>query len=145
MYEYQSDPSAGLGFLPMLVFVAAWAYVAWCQMKMAQKLGLSNKAWWAWIPVLNLFLLCEMAGKPAWWFILCLIPLVGLIPATILWMKVSEGLGQSPAWGIVMVWVPVINLFALAKLAFSAPPRKLSPPPSQPAAPQQPRQPQNVG
>ena len=143
MYENANASGGMLGFLPLMVFLAVYALCSWAQMKMALNLGFKQEAWWAWIPVLNLFLLTRMSDKPAWWFILCFIPLVNLVVLGVMWAKVAQALGLSAAWGVILVFVPIINLFALAKMATAKPPSKFNTPP--PARPQQPRQPAQVG
>ena len=139
MYDYQSSPDAGLGTIPILFLLGVYVYFAFCMFKMAQKTGHTDCAWWAWIPILNTFLLFKIAGKPAWWFLLCLIPLVNIIVFAILWMEAAKAVHVSPVWGI-MVLLPLINFVALGIMAFSAMPQ-----PTPPAYTPQPRQPEHVG
>lgn len=141
MYDYQASPDAGagLGMFTLFIWLALYVFVSWGLMSMAKNLGHGKYAWWAWIPVLNMVLMCKMAGKPEWWFVLMFIPIVNIIVAIVLWAKIVQGLGQSLLW-LVLMFVPVINLFAYAKLALSKPPRQYTPPPAQPQ-----QQPQQVG
>ena len=147
MYEYEATPDAGLGILGMLPMlfmlwgVATWLLGALAMLKMAKKTGHSDSGWWGFIPILNVFLLCKLASKPAWWFVLCLIPGVNLIVFAIMWMDAAKACGQSPLWGLLTL-VPFINLIALGVLAFgsSAPAR------TKPSIPSQsPRTPTPVG
>jgi len=141
MNEYQTVENAGLGLIPVLFLLGIFLFCAYCQARMAKKMGLLNNSWWAYVPIVNTFLLFQMAGKPAWWFVLCLIPLVNVVVFAILWMETAKALGQSPFWGI-MVLIPVINFFALGILAFSAGQPQY---PTPPTVEEQPRQPQQVG
>jgi len=140
MYDYQPAPDAGLGLIPILFLLGIYVYFAFCQFKTAQKIGLHDCAWWAWIPIMNTFLLFRMAGKPAWWFILCLVPLVNLVVFAILWIEAAKAVRVSPVWGF-LVLIPVINFVAIGIMAFSSPPHQITPPPYQP----QPREPEHVG
>lgn len=140
MYDLQSTPAAAFGIIPILAFVGIYCYCAFCMFKTAQKIGLHDCAWWAWIPIMNAFLLFKMAGKPAWWFVLCLVPLVNLVCFAILWMEAAKRAHVAPIWGF-MVLIPVINFVALGIMAFSAPESHSAPPPHQP----QPREPEHVG
>jgi hypothetical protein len=140
MYDYQTGPEAGLGMIPILVLLGMYVWFAFCQMKVAQKIGLNDCAWWSWIPILNTFLLFKMAGKPAWWFFLCLVPLVNIIAFAILWMEAARAAQTSPVWGF-LVLVPFINFVAIGVMAFSGPPSRPSPPPQQPKT----QTPVNVG
>ncbi|MHC4501645.1 MAG: DUF5684 domain-containing protein [Planctomycetota bacterium] len=111
----------------LLIIVGVYLYLAITMAKMARKVGQSNYAWWAYIPILNTVLLCKMAYKPMWWFLLCLVPLVNIVVFAMLWIEVAKGCKQSPVWG-VMVLVPFINLIALGLLAFSSGGRQMTPP-----------------
>ena len=78
MYESQAGSDAGMGIFPIIFFVAVYVYFAYTQARMADRIGMSKYAWWAYVPILYLFLLFRMASKPAWWFVLCLVPLVNI-------------------------------------------------------------------
>jgi uncharacterized membrane protein YhaH (DUF805 family) len=122
MYDYQSSPDAGLGMIPILFLLGVYVYFAFCLFKVAQKSGHQDCAWWAWIPILNTFLLFKIAGKPAWWFVLCLVPLVNIVVFAILWMEAAKAVQ------------------ALGIMAFSAMPQH-----TPPAYTPQPREPEHVG
>lgn len=139
MNDYSSDPAAAMGLIPILFLIGLYVYFAFCLSKIAQKTGHSDIAWWSWIPVLNTFLLFKIAGKPAWWFALCLIPLVNIVVFGMLWWETAKAARVAPVWGI-MVLLPVINFVALGIMAFSTPPASIAPP-HQP----QPREPEHVG
>jgi len=139
MYEYQSGTEASLGIIPILAFVAIYAYVAFTQFKIAQKCGCSDSAWWAWIPIMNTFLLFKMAGKPNWWFVLCLIPLVNIFVFAVLWIETAKAIGQSALMGF-LVLIPILNFIALGVLAFSGSSYQVPPP----SHAERPRQPESV-
>lgn len=141
MNDFQSPSDISFGLIPLLLIVGIYVYLAFCQFRTAQKIGLHDYAWWAWIPIANTFLLFKMAGKPNWWFVLLLIPLVNLVCFAILWMETAKNAHVSPVWGF-LVLVPIINFFALGIMAFSDPPRAYpTPPPHEP----KPYEPERVG
>ena len=145
MYEYQSGPTgadAGLGLIPVLVMLAIYVFYGYCQSRIAKKAGHSDIAWWAYIPILNVFQLIKLAGRPGWWFLLCLVPFVNIVAFAVLWMDTAKNVQQSAVWGIAML-LPFINFVALAVLAFSTPPRRMPPP--RPTDYTRPREPQQVG
>lgn len=75
-----------------------------------------NSPWMAWVPFVNIYLNCKLAGRPGWWFLLCLVPLANIIIYVILWMDISERCNK-PRWvGILMV-VPFVNIFLTWYLA----------------------------
>jgi len=114
------SPFSWLGAMSLawvIFYVIFYVYFALCLQMIAKKTGTPN-GWLAWIPIANVFLMIMVAAKPLWWFILCLIPLVNIVIAIILWMKISERRGK-PSWlGILMI-VPVANFIVSGYLAFS--------------------------
>lgn len=107
-----------------LVGIAAYVFSSYCIMKMADKLGVPN-GWFAFIPFLNYWLLCQMAEKENSWFIIMLIfnfcfPIVTMVMALIIMMDVSERLGFENWWGILLI-IPLFNFYVLWKLAFTEP------------------------
>jgi hypothetical protein len=60
----------------------------------------------------------NVAKKPAWWFILFLIPLVGVVMLIIVWMAIAEARGKPNWWGILMI-VPLANFVVPGYLAWA--------------------------
>ncbi len=107
-----------------LVGIAAYVFSSYCIMRMADRLGVPN-GWFAFIPFLNLWLLCQMAGKENSWFIIMLIfnfcfPIVTMVMALMIMMDVAERLGFESWWGILLI-IPLFNFYVIWKLAFTEP------------------------
>lgn len=77
----------------VLLYIVIYVYIAYTLMVIANKTNTEN-SWFAWIPILNLYLMCKIADKPGWWLILFLIPLVNIVIAIIVWMKIAEKMGN---------------------------------------------------
>ena len=103
----------------IIVELAVYAYFAFSLMTIANKLEAEN-AWWAWIPILNFVLMLNLVGRPVWWIILLLIPLVNIVIAIIVWMAIAEERGFPSWWGILLI-VPFVNLIVPGYLAFAEP------------------------
>ena len=56
--------------------------------------------WAAIVPFYNIFILLKIAGKPAWWFILMLIPFVNLIVFIIACIALAERFGKGAGFGV---------------------------------------------
>jgi hypothetical protein len=95
-----------------------YVYFSLMLMILARKTGTPN-AWMAWIPVVNLFLMCQIGRKPAWWGVLLLIPVVNIVVGVMVWIGIAEARGK-PALAGVLVIVPVVNLLVMAYLAAGA-------------------------
>lgn len=123
--EDNSMPGAGgaLALLAgMMVFIwifmlAFYVYFALAFQTIAKKTNTEN-AWWAWIPILQVILMLNIAKKPIWWIILMLIPLVNIVVGIIVLMAVAEARNKPSWWGILMI-VPVVGLIVPGYLAWS--------------------------
>jgi hypothetical protein len=109
--------SGGVLFFLFVFCLAFYVYLALALQTIADKTGTPN-AWLAWIPIANLILMLNVAKKPLWWFLLCLIPLVNVVMAIIIWMAVAEAVGKPNWWGILMI-VPLANLVVPGYLAWA--------------------------
>jgi hypothetical protein len=56
--------------------------------------------WGAIIPIYNIILLLEIAGKPIWWIILLFIPLVNIVVSIIVNIEVAKKFGKGTGFGI---------------------------------------------
>jgi len=101
-----------------LVFaVACYVYFALALQAIAKKTTTPN-GWLAWIPIANLILMCQIARKPVWWFILLFIPIANIVFGILIWMAIAEARGKPNWWGIMFI-VPVMNLVMPGYLAWS--------------------------
>ncbi len=100
----------------VIVWLIGYAYFAICLQTIAKKTG-TKDAWMAWVPVLNVFLMCTLGGKPGWWLILFCIPFVNIVMLIIVWMAIAEARNKPSWFGILMI-VPFVNFVIPAVLAF---------------------------
>lgn len=105
---------AGLYFL---LLILVYVYFAICLQVIAKKTNTPN-GWFAWIPILNLILMIQIAQKPIWWIIMFFIPLVNIVFGVIVWMAIAERRGK-PNWVGILILVPVIDIAVPGYLAFS--------------------------
>jgi len=133
-----SDGGAFDGMLMMLIFFAAYLYVAYAQMKIAQKVKHENP-WFAFIPILNVVQLIQMAQKPLWWLLLLFVPLVNIVCLAALWIGVAKRIGHSAVVGFFTI-VPLVSFITLGVMAFGSGSGSALPP----QTPSRPRQPAGV-
>ncbi len=108
---------SGLILLWLFVAVVGYVYMSACLMTIGKKTG-QSELWMAWVPIINLYFMTRIAGKPWWWLLLCFIPCVNIVVMVLLWMAVAEARGKPSWWGILTL-VPCVNLIVPAYLAFS--------------------------
>jgi hypothetical protein len=116
---YDSTPADGgaFGLIFFAVMVGIYLFFAYMQWRIANKVGCADNAWWAFVPIMNTLLLCDMAGKERWWFFLALVPLVNIIVFAVLWFDTAKAAGFD-GWLGLMVLLPFLNVIALAVMAF---------------------------
>ena len=105
LYNYNYDYTVttteaglfGLSLVALFILsLAFWVIVAVALWKVFEKAG--EKGWKALIPVYNFWVLCEIAGRPGWWalsFLLAVIPFVGWIIPSVVWIIVALDLGKA--------------------------------------------------
>ena len=118
--EMPAGATAAVGAMIVVFLIlglAIYVYMALSLQTIAKKTNTEN-AWMAWIPIVNIILMLNIAKKPLWWIILMLIPLVNIVIAIIVWMAIAEARGKPNWWGILLI-VPVVGIIVPGYLAFS--------------------------
>lgn len=91
---------SGMFMLVMLAIVVAFIIGMW---KVFAKAG--QPGWASIIPIYNIYVLCKIAGRPGWWVLLFLIPLVNLIVSIVLAIDVAKSFGQSALFGVLLLFL----------------------------------------
>ncbi len=102
----------------VIMSLAVYAYSALCFQRIARGLAVKH-TWFAWIPVLNVYLVCRIAGKRYLWTVLCFIPVVNVIMYILICFKLSRACGKGRVMGLLLL-VPVVNLIVLWVLVVRA-------------------------
>lgn len=84
------------------------------------RLGMRG-GWMAWVPILNLFLLCRMARSSAVWILPALTPIVGLAALSYLGVRVARRLGMPGVIG-AMFGVPFVGALLPIPMALGSAP-----------------------
>jgi hypothetical protein len=117
MFQASSDSGsgalgAGLGVGFMLVWLAIVVLMVASMWKIFVKAG--KPGWAAIIPIYNTIVLLEIAGKPLWWFILLLLPIVNLVVAIMVMASVARKFGKGIGYALGMIFLFPIFLPMLA-------------------------------
>lgn len=94
----------GTGF--MIVWLAIAILMIASMWKVFVKAG--KPGWAAIIPIYNFVVLCEIAGKPAWWVVLLFIPVVNFIIIIILSIALAKKFGKGTGYGLGLAFLGVI-------------------------------------
>ncbi len=125
-YSYSTDPAtnaaaAGIGIALILGYLffmfAAYIFFSICLMKIFKKAGRTD-SWAAWVPIYNVYVLFEIAGRPGWWIFLGLIPFVGglvlLVLSIIAYIDLAKSFGKSGGFAALLILLPIIGYPMLA-------------------------------
>ena len=107
----------GFLFVFCILLLVAYVYHALALSTIAAKTNTEN-GWFAWIPILNLILMLNIARKPIWWIILFFIPLINIVMVILVWMGIAEARNKPNWWGILII-VPIANIIVPGYLAWA--------------------------
>lgn len=74
----------------ILVIVSFW--------KVFEKAG--QPGWASLIPIYNMIVMIQIAKRPLWWFLLLLIPLVGVVIGFIIMIDIAKSFGKGTLFGM---------------------------------------------
>jgi uncharacterized membrane protein YhaH (DUF805 family) len=109
----------GLGLILffLVISLALYVFFCFCLKRICEKCGV-NPGVLIWIPIAQLIPLLQVAKLPVWVIILFFVPLVNVITAIVLWVKICQARGKS-GWLVLILVIPIANLIFLPYLAFS--------------------------
>lgn len=102
----------GPGPMFWVIYIAVLILMIAAFWKVFTKAG--KPGWASIIPIYNLIVLLEIAGKPLWWIILLLIPIVNIVIAILVYISLAEKFGKGAGFGIGLIFLPFIFFPILA-------------------------------
>lgn len=99
-------------FVVLLVQLAILVFFVVCGWKVFTKAG--QPGWACLIPIYNIIVFLKIVGKPAWWVVLFLIPVVNFIIAIICSFEMAKVFGKSTGFGIGLAFLGFIFMPILA-------------------------------
>ena len=111
----------GLGVFALLLVLAVYIYSAIAVMTIAKKTK-TKVGWMAFIPILNIYLLTQMAGKSGLLTLIILADFVlGGLATTVLCISmfwiIAKKIGY-PEWMSLLLLIPIVNLIILGVFAW---------------------------
>ena len=86
------------GVIMMLVWLAVLVAVLAGFWKVFVKAG--KPGWACLIPIYNIVVLLQIVGRPIWWIILLIIPIVSIVVAIIVSIDMAKSFGKGTGFGI---------------------------------------------
>ena len=114
MYDnmYASEISSGPGIVFWIFYFAFIVFFIIVMWKIFVKAG--KPGWGCIVPIYNIILQLEIAGRPLWWIFLMFIPLVNTVVAIIILFDIAKAFGKGTGFGLGMLFLPFIFFPILA-------------------------------
>lgn len=105
-------------YLGLIIFVIAGMW------KMFVKAG--QPGWGAIVPIYNTYLMCKIGGRPGWWLILLLIPIVNLVVMIILMLDIAKAFGKGAGFaiGLILLGFIFIPILGFGGAEYQGPPAR---------------------
>jgi Family of unknown function (DUF5684) len=101
--QTNSAAGAALGGVFLLVMLAVAVVFIIGLWKVFTKAG--QPGWACLIPIYNAYIMIKIAGRPGWWLLMLLIPLVNIVFCILLSIDVAKAFGQSTGFGVVLLFL----------------------------------------
>lgn len=105
-YPAASPVAGAIGGVMMLIWLAVLVLVIAGFWKVFVKAG--EPGWASIVPIYNIITLLKIAGRPAWWFILMILPIVNFVVAILVSIDVARKFGKGTGFGIGLALLPMI-------------------------------------
>jgi hypothetical protein len=102
---------AALGAV-MFIYFALFLLITISLWKIFSKAG--RPGWAAIVPIYNLIVWLDIVGKPTWWIILLLLPIVNLVIIIMITHQMSVVFGQGIGTTLLLIFLPFIGYPMLA-------------------------------
>lgn len=119
--------AGGIFLVLIVIIIVLYVYSALCLFFIAKKTS-TEPAWMAWVPIANMFLMCNIAKMSYLWLLGLLgslIPYLSIVANIYLmglfvymWYKIAIARGK-PGWVGILTIIPVVNLVIMGYLAFA--------------------------
>ena len=108
----QQQGQGGGGAFGMLVWLAIVVLVIAGLWKIYAKAG--QPGWAAIIPIYNVIVLLRIVGRPVWWIVLLLIPVVNFIVAILVYIDLAKSFGKGVGFALGLlflspIFVPILG------------------------------------
>ena len=108
-YDYGSG---GMGVVGWLLYIAVIVFFIFCMWKIFVKAG--KPGWAAIIPIYNIIVELEIIGRPWWWLLLMLVPLVNVVIGIIILFDLAKVFGKGTGFGFGLLFLSFIFIPMLA-------------------------------
>ncbi len=93
-----------------MLFLVVWIGVAVFEIAAMWKVftKADQPGWGALIPIYNVYLLLQVAGRPGWWLLLTFVPVVNLVIGILVSIDIARNFGKGGAFAVGLILLPVV-------------------------------------
>ncbi len=102
----QQNSNAAVELVVSVVYLAIAVLVIAGFWKTFSKAG--EPGWAAIIPIFNTYIMLKIAGRPWWWLILLIIPIVSFVVWIVASVDIAKSFGKGTGFGIGLALLPFI-------------------------------------
>ena len=100
-YQYQYESSGSIPTWAIILIVLFVVFILAAMWKVFTKAG--QPGWAAIIPIYNFYIMTKIGGKPGWWTILLLIPIVNYVFLIWIYNMISKSFGKDEGFTVGLV------------------------------------------
>jgi len=105
--------TSGVGLAAILLYVAAvYAILVIPYWVIFTKAG--QEGWPALIPIYSTYILLKVIGRPGWWLLLFLIPIVNVVIYIVMMNDLSKSFGHGVGFTLGLLFLSIIFVYILA-------------------------------
>ena len=110
--DYNGDYGAGVGIVGWLFYMAIIAFAIVVQWKLFEKAG--KPGWASIVPIYNIIVLLEIVGKPWWYLLLLLVPVVNIVIMIMVMIALAQVFGKDSGFAVGLIFLGLIFMAILA-------------------------------
>ena len=113
--------AGSIGMIGGLIWLAIVVLMIVSMWKVFTKAG--QPGWAAIVPIYNIVVILKMVGKPLWWLILFLIPIVNFVVAILIAVALAKAFGKGTGFaiGLILLGIVFFPILAFSDATYTAP------------------------
>ncbi len=117
-----AEAAGSVGTVVGLVYLAIIVLLIVSMWKVFTKAG--QPGWAAIVPIYNIVVLLKIIGKPVWWIIGLIIPIVNFIVLILMSLELAKVFGKSTGFaiGLMLLGIVFFPILAFGDAKYTAPP-----------------------
>jgi uncharacterized membrane protein YoaK (UPF0700 family) len=121
--NYGADAAQGPSVIGIIFSLAIFAFIIASMWRVFTKAG--HPGWASIVPIYNIYIMTQIAGRPGWWVVLAIIPCVSIIAMFVLSIDIARAFGRGVGFGVGLALLGFIfyPILAFGDATFQGPPQ----------------------